>query len=269
MSFDPSRRVVLQGAVNVRDVGGLVTTRGERVRRGRLYRADALSRLTRDDLQTLHGLRLRTVVDLRTPRERSSAPDRLPGRSIRTMHLPMRDPTVPDSRLLMIARLARHGPSTDFGALLRQHYMAFAFRCTESVGALLRLISREENLPLLVHCTAGKDRTGFTMAVVLRLLGVAMEQILSDHLATNELLRPALPRYMRILWWLSLGRLTEAQVLPLLEARAEDLEQVLREIDGQRGSMEAWLQEDCGVGPDVMEGIRRALLDCSSLAARD
>jgi protein-tyrosine phosphatase len=159
-----------------------------------------------------------------------------------------------------MAELVYRGPSTDLGALLRQHYEAFAFQCGASVGALLRLVAEETNLPLLVHCTAGKDRTGFTMAVVLRIVGVSVEDVLADHLVTNELLRPALPRYVRMLRWLSLGRLTEAQMMPLLEARAEDLENVLREIEVRHGSMERWLEEGCGVGREVRERIVRGLV---------
>jgi protein-tyrosine phosphatase len=262
MPFDPDRHVVLQGAFNFRDVGGLTAAGGRRVRRGLLFRSDSLSRLTSADLQKVQGLGLRTVVDLRTTRERASAPDRLPrGQATRCVHLPMRDPTVPESRLRMMAELVLRGPSTDLGALLRQHYDAFAFQCGASVGALLRLVADGSNLPLLVHCTAGKDRTGFTVAVVLRILGVAMEDVLADHLVTNELLRPALPRYVRMLRWLSLGRLTEEQMMPLLEARAGDLEHEVQEIEARHGSLEAWLEEDCGVGGEVREGIVRGLLE--------
>ena len=160
-----------------------------------------------------------------------------------------------------MAQLTVRGPSTDLGALLRQHYQAFAFQCGASVGALLRLVAEETNLPLLVHCTAGKDRTGFTVAVVLRIVGVSVEDVLADHLVTNELLRPALPRYVRMLRWLSLGRLTKDQMMPLLEARAEDLENVLREMEARHGSIEHWLEEECGVGGDVREGIVRVLVE--------
>jgi protein-tyrosine phosphatase len=261
MPFDSGRHVALHGAFNFRDVGGLPAAGGRPVRRGLLFRSDSLSRLTPADLQTVQGLGLRTVVDLRATRERASAPDRLPqGQGIRCVHLPMRDPTVPESRLRMMAELVLRGPSTDLGALLRQHYTAFAFQCGASVGALLRLIADEANLPLLVHCTAGKDRTGFTVAVVLRILGVSVEDVLADHLVTNELLRPALPRYVRMLRWLSLGRLTEAQMMPLLEARAEDLEDVLREIEVRHGSIERWLEEECGVGAEHRERIAQALV---------
>jgi len=262
MPFDPDRQVALQGAFNFRDVGGLTTAGGRKVRRGLLFRSDSLSRLTPADRRTVQGLGLRTVVDLRTTRERASAPDRLPrGQGIRCVHLPMRDPTVPESRLRLMAQLTVRGPSTDLGALLRQHYQAFAFQCGASVGALLRLVAEETNLPLLVHCTAGKDRTGFTVAVVLRIVGVSVEDVLADHLVTNELLRPALPRYVRMLRWLSLGRLTKDQMMPLLEARAEDLENVLREMEARHGSIEHWLEEECGVGGDVREGIVRVLVE--------
>lgn len=241
------RHVPLQGAVNFRDVGGFVAADGRRVRRGVLYRSDSLARLTDADLCVVDQIGLRTVVDLRTKQERASGPDRLPKGRIRCVHLPMRDPSAPDSRIRLLAWLIRRGPSVDFDAVLRRLFMAFAFQCTESVGALLRIVADPANLPALVHCNAGKDRTGFTMAVVLSSLGVSAEDVIADHVRTNELLLPSIPRYVNFLRWLSLGRVSEQQVMPLLEARADHLEHVFAQIHEKHGSLQTWLERACGV----------------------
>lgn len=261
MPFESDRRVALHGALNFRDVGGFFAADGRKVRRGVLFRSDALSRLTDEDLRTIDRLGLQTIVDLRTAQERSSEPDRLPpGSSVRCVHLPMRDPTIPDSRLRLLVRLAYHGASTDFDALLRKHYAAFAFQCTDSVGALMRLLADQASLPALVHCTAGKDRTGFTMAVLLLSLGVPAEDVLADHVISNELLRPLIPRYLRSLRWLSLGRVSAAQAMPLLEARAEHLEQVVAQICDRYGTIGHWLEQACGVDRQVQRRLAALLL---------
>lgn len=261
MPFDSDRHVPLQGALNFRDVGGLATADGRRVRRRVLFRSDALSRLTDADLRVVSRLGLRTIVDLRSAQERASEPDRVvAAHAPRSVHLPMRDPSMPDSRLWVLLQLVWHGPSTDFAAVLQKHFRAFAFECPESVGGLLRLLADPENLPAVVHCTAGKDRTGFTMAALLLMLGVPMHDVLQEHLATNELLRGSIPRYVRSLRWFSLGRLQQQHIMPLLEARAEHIEQVIGEVRERYGSIQAWMQEHCGVDRAAQDRIAAALL---------
>jgi protein-tyrosine phosphatase len=218
------------------------------MRRRLLFRSDALGRLTPSDLRVVQQLGLRTIVDLRTDQERASHPDRLPaGSAIRCVHLPMRDPATPDTKLGLVAWLAWHGPSADFEAILRRHYHAFAFHCTKSVGALLHCLADPANLPALVHCTGGKDRTGFTMAVLLLLLGTCPHDVIADHLATNEFLQPSLPRFVKSVRWLSLGRVSARQVMPLFETRAEHIQDVVEQVRSKHGSIQGWLEQACGV----------------------
>jgi len=254
------RHVPLQGAANFRDVGGLSAAGGRMVRRGLVFRSDSLARLTDADLKLVGRLGLRTVVDLRTVQERASGRDRLPEGSIRCIHLPMSDPSVPDSRIRMVADLILRGPSTDFDRFLRQQYRAFATHCAGAVGTILRLIADPDNHPVVVHCNAGKDRTGFTTAVLLLCLGVAESDVLAEHVRTNEYLRASIPRYVRALRWLSLGRVSARQVMPLLEARADHLEQVLERIRVSHGSIDAWLERDCGVDPATRSRLAELLL---------
>lgn len=261
LSMDPDRHLTLQNAYNFRDIGGLRTHDGRRVQKGLLYRSDALSRLASSDQEAIAGLGLKTVVDLRTESERKSAPDRLgDDRRIRVVHHPMRDPAVPESRWRMMIELIVRGRDIDMGALLQRQYVAFAFDCGAALGAVVRLVAERAHLPLLIHCTAGKDRTGLVAAVILRMLGVSMDDVLDDHIATNELLRPAFPHFEKTLRRMSMGRLTPEQIRPLLEARAEDLEHVFRTIDERHGSIEGWLEQVCGIGAETTERIRQVLL---------
>ncbi len=255
------RLVALQGAVNFRDVGGLAAAGGRQVRRGLLFRSDELAHLTDADLRVVDRLGLRTIVDLRAAQERARRPDRLPpGARLRQVHLPMSDSTMQGSALRQLAWLVVRGPSLDAATLLRQQYTAFAFQCAGAVGALLRCLADPANLPALVHCTAGKDRTGFTMAVLLLTLGVAEEDVIADHLLSNQLLQPAIPRFVRRLRWLSLGRLRPQQIASLLEARAELLEDVLESLRARHGTLESWLRQACGVDTVTQRRLAAALL---------
>lgn len=265
MSFETDRHVALQGALNFRDVGGLVAANGQRVRRGLLFRADSLAELTDADLVAVERLGLRTVVDLRTTRERARHPDRLPpGVNPNCIHLPMGDRALQRPTLRQLAWMLAHASSLDADALLRRQYAALATECAASVGTLLSCLSDPENLPALVHCTVGKDRTGFTMAVLLLTLGVAHDDVIADHLLSNQYLQPAVPRFVRRIRWLSLGRLKREQIVHLFEARADLLEHVLARIRSEHGTIEAWLEKACGVDLVTQRRLAATLLTADS-----
>jgi protein-tyrosine phosphatase len=176
------RRIPLTACFNFRDLGGLETTDGRRVRSGVLFRADALHRLTPEDLDVLRGLGLRTVIDLRTPDEldRYGSIPLADHDEIVHHHLPMvdelrTDDAVPDldapsaaARGEMYLRLVEHGGG--------------------AVVEALRLLAADAALPAVFHCTAGKDRTGVLAALVLGQLGVPDAAIADDYALTEEAL---------------------------------------------------------------------------------
>ena len=193
---DLPRAVALQGASNLRDLGGYATADGRRrVRFGQVFRSASLAGLTDADLDTLAALGLRTVCDLRGARERERAPSRLPP-AIEVVPLAI-EPTVGASLRDILAR----GEATGEGVhtLLRRAYEAYATTHLPRYRALLDLLLDERHLPLLFHCSAGKDRTGFGAALLLTALGVPRETAVEDYLATNRLwrrdyaLRPDVP----------------------------------------------------------------------------
>ncbi len=261
MPFADERHLLLDGAKNFRDVGGISTADGRTVRRGLLYRSDVLSHLSDADLRVLETLGLKTVVDLRTQRERKSRPDRLPsGGNIRTVHLPLIDPSTPDSLIRVSMWMILRGPSADFDKILRSQYHAYAFHCTESIRALMQSAADPDAYPMVLHCAAGKDRTGFSVAVLLLLLGVSMEDVTADYLLTNHYLASELPRYIKSIRRLSLGRVSAAQIESFLIARAEYLAEVVSKIRDRFGSIRGWLEQACGVSPETLKRIEANLL---------
>lgn len=177
------RRVVLEGCTNLRDLGGYRTTDGRRVRFGQVFRAAALHALTEADLVLLGRLGLRTVCDLRGEKERARAPSRLPEGGPEVVPLPI-EPTVGAALRDILARAEATGE--DVVGLLGQAYQAYATSKLPQYRALFALLLRPERRPLVFHCSAGKDRTGFGAALLLTALGVPRETILEDYLATNR-----------------------------------------------------------------------------------
>jgi protein-tyrosine phosphatase len=241
------RRIDLDGTVNLRDLGGYPAGPGRRTRWGRVYRSDSLAELTPEDHEKLAGLGLRTVVDLRLPQERRSMPSRLPERlGIRTVEIGF----VPAGTLEML-RLVALG-DIDPAGLERHvvgHYRRFPVDHVPEYRRMVRAIAEPGALPALVHCTSGKDRTGFAAVVILLIAGVPREVILEDYLLTN--------RYQRDISHLH-GRATSKAVADLLAtAQAVYLEAAFAEIDRVYGSSEGYLAQ--GLGIDEAE--RAALVE--------
>jgi protein tyrosine/serine phosphatase len=209
---DQTRWIQLDGAVNARDLGGLRTADGRTTRFGRVLRSDNLQDLTPADVRRLVGeLGLRHVIDLR-----SDAEVRLEGRGPLT-----REPAVTIHHLSLFAEGGLHtdaaadspGPSDsiDVDKVLpwqgRQdsgpesdrsvgHYLGYLQDRPDSIVAALRVVGRGEGAALL-HCAAGKDRTGVVCAIALETVGVAREAIVADYAQTGDRIERLLARLRR------------------------------------------------------------------------
>ena len=188
----PARHVALDGAVNVRDIGGYRSTWGLEVRRGRLFRSDALGQLSGRDLERLDWLGLRTVIDFRTPGEiLLIGPDRLPA-GVESVSLPVSGGDLGGVYELITSgdherqrRELGDGRAARFMVQMNREFVADA-RQREVFGAALRVLCTPGRLPLLYHCSGGKDRTGWMTAIVLTALGVSRELVVRDYLLSND-----------------------------------------------------------------------------------
>lgn len=174
VAFD--RSMHLSGAVNARDVGGYRTEDARVVRTGVVYRTDQLSNLTGEDVAELSRRNVREVDDLRTIYERALTPDRVP-------------PGVQVNWYDVIGA----APLPELMSTLSGGVDLYrAFVTTEgagpAIGAVLRDVieSGDRSSAVLFHCTAGKDRAGWTAAVLLTLLGVDRETVTEDYLLSNQ-----------------------------------------------------------------------------------
>ena len=168
------RRIRLPGTVNLRDVGGYPVAglggeegagEGGTVRWGTLLRSDALHRLDDSGRAALSGLGLRTVIDLRTDDEVIAAPSALDDAGVRSFHIPVFD----------AAAIGRLPPE------LAAVYRYMIDDCGAAIASAIGRLCEDGALPGLVHCTAGKDRTGLVVALVLEVIGVPDEVIAADY----------------------------------------------------------------------------------------
>ncbi|MEV0644322.1 tyrosine-protein phosphatase [Phytomonospora sp. NPDC050363] len=173
-AVDEPRRVILEAVHNMRDLGGLTTADGRVVREGVLFRSDMLKHATGTDLELIGELGLRTVIDLRRPDEIEEH-GRFEAEGVDYRHLELRH---------LRWELFEQEPETDEekALFLRQRYTGFLESGADAIRDSLDLIANQS--PTLVHCIAGKDRTGVVVAVTLALLGVSEADIAADFALT-------------------------------------------------------------------------------------
>ncbi|GAC1632827.1 MAG: tyrosine-protein phosphatase [Nevskia sp.] len=260
-SPEPAR--LLNAAPNFRDVGGLATADGRSLRHGLLYRSDALDELDADDLLRLGSLAIRVCCDLRSDGERLQRPSRWPeGGAPRTLALPV----ATDIRVLMpeLVKQLREDPSAEGAAQLMRHlYRDLPVACAPVLARLFTLmIDEADALPLVVHCTAGKDRTGFIIAMLLHALGVPVETIAADYLQTN--LRSgrgqAHAKVAKLLEAL-IGVAAGPDMLgEIMAARADYLDAALARLHDDYGSVDAYLLSAGGLDPARRRQLQARLL---------
>jgi protein-tyrosine phosphatase len=260
-----SRQVPLDGAVNVRDIGGYRSAYGLEVRPGRLFRGAALSRLTSADVESLDRLGLRTIIDFRTAGEvLLGGDDRVPY-AVEFAHLPVSGGDLGVIYELIAGgdherqrRELGDGRAASFMAEMNRGFVADG-RQREAFGAALRLICAPGRLPLLYHCTNGKDRSGWMTAIVLTALGVPRELVLRDYLLSNDYHRAGYDKLRLDL--VKTGIVADPGLLrPILEQSATYLGAAFEEADRRYGSFGRFLAYGLEVSEVMLDELRRTLL---------
>lgn len=250
----PERVLDLEGTSNTRDIGGYSTDDGRVVQFGQIYRSDKLSRLTADDFAELEAIGVKTVIDLRTKDEHDHDPTVWQGEQPpRFVHLPIGDADDPWYR-----KQHRMVKSNRFSAAQSTDQMIDGYRMIADVGVpsyrrLMDIVLDPANHPILIHCNAGKDRSGVAVALILEALGVDRSIIMDEYLLTNEINRAAEKAELmagsgRESIGRRAGRAPSAEAwFPLIGVDQRMLETYWAHIDEGYGSMDAYLAE-LGVG---------------------
>ncbi|WP_330460875.1 tyrosine-protein phosphatase [Streptomyces sp. NBC_00820] len=260
----PSTEPELTGVRNFRDVGGLPTVDGRTVRHGVLFRSGHLAHATDEDAAFLSSLGLHTVFDFRNAADqRLEGPDvELPG--VRNVNLPLSDPAdgaefwklVRDGDLGQLRGILANGKGAD--RMVVSYRRTVKERTAEHSQVLHALA--EDSVPALMHCAAGKDRAGISIAVTLLALGVEREAITADYLESNAKHRrykvrrngaPAdayTPEVMELL-------------SPLFDARTEYLAAAFASIEETWGGTDAYLESGLGFSAAHRERLRDRFLD--------
>ena len=182
-----SRQVTLEGCVNFREVAGYEVAGGGRLRSGRLFRSDGLGRLTPGDMGVVRALGLRTVIDLRTEGEATE------GGTFPVTQVPVDLHSFP---LMDVLPAADELPSWGDPGFVARRYLAMVEAGGDMLGGVVRVLAGDGATPAVVHCSAGKDRTGVVVAVVLGMVGVPSEVIVADYARSASAMPSLLERLM-------------------------------------------------------------------------
>ncbi len=244
------RLIELAEGFNFRDLGGYVGQDGRLTRWRTLFRSDTLHQLTGMDVEVLRSLGLETIVDLRTSREvERTGRGPLASEPIGYRHLSV----IRDGEGEALAAPAAPGDE------LSERYLWYLEIGREALVEALRLLARPDNLPLVFHCAAGKDRTGVLAALVLDVLGVDHRVIVEDYVITAA-------RMPLIMGRLQADPAMAARVaeMPayLHSVRAQTMERFLTELQARFGGARAWARA-AGLGPDDLVRMEELLLEPS------
>lgn len=254
----------LEGAPNFRDLGGIPTTDGRVLRRGRLFRSDVLSRLTEDDLIRLAELDIRVVCDLRSPKERMKESNRWPEtQSVRTI-VPKIESNITGVKP---THWTRRFLDPEFNASRAYDAMVDSYRrmpqaFAEQLAALFAHLDTPHGGAVLIHCVAGKDRTGFVCAMVLSALGVPPTEIYRDYLLSAErfALTGRVEMVLRDLFGGEIPHQTLEAAAIVGGVSTSFLQTAFDEIERNFGSVDRYLETMTGLNAERKCSLRQRLL---------
>ena len=250
--------------VNFRDFGGYPTTDGGRVRRGVLYRSAHFGEATDGDLALLERLGVRLVIDFRGPSDKElEGHNRLPP-GVREVLIPMYDPARGnDPRVVLysappeeVARVYPAGRAFEVMKSASESFVARGDRA-QQYGEMLRSIIEADGSPILIHCSAGKDRTGWGAAVVHLALGVPREHIVADYMLSNTYRGNRAARLDE----LERAGLDPELLAPFFGVHEDYISQSFLAVDRHYGSVESYLRDGLGVDDASIERFRGVMIE--------
>ncbi|MFC0204807.1 tyrosine-protein phosphatase [Novosphingobium soli] len=256
------RVLALQGVHNFRDAGGYAVAGGGRIRRGTVWRSGQHHDATDADLTRIADLGLASVFDLRTSRERDRHPCRRAQGFVAEVFFAS-DPELHHAPHVAAAQTTRQRTAEDTRESLVRNYGRICFR--PELQAMIRAWFERLEMgggPSLVHCMAGKDRTGIAVAMLHAALGVHRDDIMADYLMTNDAGDPeariasgaATIRAMT-------GPLEDAVLRVLMGVEPAYLDSAWTAIEERHGDVDSYLEQALGADAARRDRLRAALVE--------
>ena len=233
-----NRSIALEGGSNLRDLGGLIGLGGRKIKSGRLFRSGELFDLTVADADFLRKLGIAVVYDLRSTVERQRRPSEA--------HLLGEVQTVTRDYLDSAAGFSILTEKSDISTndaknAMRDLYRNIPFEHAESVRGIFDILINN-NIPLLFHCVAGKDRTGIISAIILNILGCSRDQILEDYLISEQHIDLIRTRFLE---FSSKPNIPDRIWEPVIHSDVSYIDAMFEHLDNSCGGVEGYLNLRC------------------------
>lgn len=247
---------ILKGAGNFRDLGGYGTGDGRIVKYNCVFRSNSLARLTDDDLTVLKEIDIKYVFDFRVKKEVELSPDRLPEDcDINYLNMPVVHGEF-DAEVAM-KRIQSGDTAWLTDEFMIEGYKKNIDEFADTWGAIVRHLADQKSLPLVFHCTAGKDRAGTCAALILLTLGVPEETVIYDYELTNIYLKE----------WVDMIRQTvrsdghdPESMDPFLVANRDYIVSLIEYIKEKYGCAEEYFSTKAGIDNETLIRLKQQLL---------
>lgn len=255
------RLLNFEGVANFRDLGGYPAHNGQQVKWGVLYRSSTLAHASNTDLDNLAGLKLATLIDFRSSAEKAEEPNRLPD----PVPFEVVDiPTLDEGNEAMVGEIMDRIESGNFDGFdpnqtMLQANRQFASEFTPQFRLFMQTVLAADGAPVMWHCSAGKDRTGFAAAVLLRLLGVPQEVVMQDYMASKQLALQARKTELLVLKIFK-GEEAADKMAVLLGVEEPWLDAAFDEIEQHWGGFDNYRREGLQLSDADIEQLRHTLL---------
>jgi protein-tyrosine phosphatase len=234
----PAKDIIFKSLLNFRDIGGIKASGNRWIKEGTVFRSANPDRLHKVDIEKLHSLNIRTLIDLRAPGELSK-------RSISVDHtdkfsLPLDFQQTTRDRLKPV--IYQRDAETVIADISNTIYLEILDASGPVLRQVLEILASPGRSPLLIHCQAGKDRTGIIIALILLSMGVERELIIRDFMKSNGALLPYFKKRFLFRQIVSLGIFPYRNMVFAVEVKQRNIESVLDRIENHYGGIEGYLR---------------------------
>ena len=249
------RHIPIKGSYNIRDIGGYTTAENGTVRWGKLFRSALLSRIDISDSVEMEKLNLSSICDFRTLDEQKAEPDKW-FEIQKLNHYPL---PIGHGRIDKFLSFTDADFEEGKGHYLYRANRNYVLSHSEQYKAFFKILLEESNYPILFHCTAGKDRTGFATFLLLSILGVEMKVILEDYLLTNKYLAEFAEKASTRMS--DKSGIDKAPLITAFQANESYLNGAIEAIEQNHGTVTDYLEKELGIGEMERQKLKSILLE--------
>jgi protein-tyrosine phosphatase len=253
--YNNARNDRFRSLLNFRDIGGVSAAGNKNVKTGLIFRSANPDRLGRKDIEKLRTFNIRTVIDLRAPNEISKKIVLID--HAEKMTLPLDFQLKTRERLRPV--IYRKDAQPEIADISNELYLEILDASVPAIGQIMEILAAPEGTPVLIHCQAGKDRTGIVAAVILLALGVERNLIIDDFMKSNDELLPFFKKRFLIRKIISAGFFPYRNMLFAVAVKKRNIESILGRIDSHYGGIEAFMRK-AGISETRLGEIREKLL---------